>query len=277
MLVSANGYTQIKVNTMITEVKRPVIDNKVEHLNIKLYQKNFTIHYPSSSDPSEKVYIYKEETPDYTIIVEGDYTYGFTYEKKIKSFPYNYFIFKRFYPNFSIWNKFVGAEFNNGSTIHFNKGYEFDEAGKLTKEINYDEGWGFSYEQVVKFVQDKYNEHIFKKMSVIKMSENSRKYWFIYSSEYFKQTDEIKLDAQTGEILSHRILLKDPILPLRIIKVVLPDKTDKNYKKDTIHTFQGKNYTEEEQKAFEQEQWEKYQAKRNKKGFWDINLVLAVV
>ena len=216
---------------MITEVKRPVIDNKVKHLNIKLYQKNFTIHYPSSSDPSEKVYIYKEETPDYTIIVKGDYSYGFTYEKKIKSFPYNYFIFKRFYPNFSIWNKFVGAEFNNGSTIHFNKGYEFEEAGKLTKEINYDEGWGFSYEQVVKFVQDKYDEHTFKEMSIIKMSENGRKYWFIYSSEYFKQTDEIKLDAQTGEILSHRILLKDPVLPLRIIKIVLLDKTDKNYKK----------------------------------------------
>ena len=34
MLVSANGYTQIKVNRMITEVKRPIIDNKVEHLNI---------------------------------------------------------------------------------------------------------------------------------------------------------------------------------------------------------------------------------------------------
>ena len=114
-------------------------------------------------------------------------------------------------------------------------------------------------------------------MSIIKMSENSRKYWFIYSSEYFKQTDEIKLDAQTGEILSHRILVKDPILPLRIIKIVLPDKTDKNYKKDTTHTFQSKTYTEEEWKAFEQEQWEKYQAKRNKKGFWDINLVLAVV
>ena len=136
---------------------------------------------------------------------------------------------------------------------------------------------GFSYEQVVKFVQDKYDEHTFKEMSIIKMSENSRKYWFIYSSEYFKQTDEIKLDAQTGEILSHRILLKDPILPLRIIKIVLPDKTDKNYKKDTTHTFQSKTYTEEEWKAFEQEQWEKYQAKRNKKGFWDINLVLAVV
>ena len=105
---------------------------------------------------------------------------------------------------------------------------------------------GFSYEQVVKFVQDKYDEHTFKEMSVIKMSENSRKYWFIYSSEYFKQTDEIKLDAQTGEILSHRILVKDPVLPLRIIKIVFPDKTDKNYKKDTTHTFQSKTYTEEE-------------------------------
>ena len=35
------------------------------------------------------------------------------------------------------------------------------------------------------------------------------------------------------------------------------------------HTFQGKTYTEEEWKAFEQEQWGKYQANRNHKSFWE--------
>ena len=35
------------------------------------------------------------------------------------------------------------------------------------------------------------------------------------------------------------------------------------------HTFQGKTYTEEEWKSFEQEQWGKYQANRNHKSFWE--------
>ena len=38
---------------------------------------------------------------------------------------------------------------------------------------------------------------------------------------------------------------------------------------EITRTFQGKTYTEEEWKAFEQEQWEKYQANRNHKNFWD--------
>ena len=44
---------------------------------------------------------------------------------------------------------------------------------------------------------------------------------------------------------------------------------NRNKSPETIHTFQGKTYTEEEWKVFEQEQWEKYQAKRDKKHFWD--------
>ena len=39
--------------------------------------------------------------------------------------------------------------------------------------------------------------------------------------------------------------------------------------KKTTHTFQGKTYTEEEWKSFEQEQWGKYQANRNHKSFWE--------
>jgi len=41
-----------------------------------------------------------------------------------------------------------------------------------------------------------------------------------------------------------------------------------NPKKST-RTFQGKTYTEEEWKSFEQEQWGKYQANRNHKSFWE--------
>ena len=225
LLASANGYAQTQTETMTTEAKRPSIDNKVEHLDIKQYEKNFTIYYPSSSRPSYKRYIYKEETPYYTITVEGDYTYGFTYRKEFKTAPFNYYIFKRFYANFSLWNKLIGGRFNNGSKILLGIGYWFNENGQLIKEENYDEGWGFSYEQAVRFAQNKYDEDTFKKMSIIKIKENGWKYWLIYSSEYFEHRDEIKLDAQTGEILSHRVMLRDPSLPLRVIKVIVPDKT----------------------------------------------------
>lgn len=44
---------------------------------------------------------------------------------------------------------------------------------------------------------------------------------------------------------------------------------NRNTSSKTTYTFQGKTYTEEEWKAFEQEQWEKYQAKRNHKSFWE--------
>ena len=44
---------------------------------------------------------------------------------------------------------------------------------------------------------------------------------------------------------------------------------NRNKSPETTHTFQGKTYTEEEWKAFEQEQWEKYQANRNHKSFWE--------
>jgi len=256
---------------MTTEIKRPSINNKVERLDIKQYEKNFTVYYPSSSDPSDKEYIYKEETSDYIIIIRGDYTYGFTYEKKIKSFPYNYFIFKRFYPNFSIWSKFVGAEFNGGLHFALNKAYTFNEAGQLIKEENCDEGWNFSYEQAVKFAQDKYDEYTFKEMNIYKTTENGWKYWSLYTNGDgygYGEVEHIKLDGRTGEILSYIVKYVPRYGATKVLKVIVPDKTDKNYKKKTT-TFQGKTYTEEEWKAFEQEQWEKYQANRNHKNFWD--------
>ena len=229
LLASANGYAQTQTETMTTEAKRPSIDNKVEHLDIKQYEKNFTIYYPSSSRPSYKRYIYKEETPYYTITVEGNYTNGFTYEKKIKSFPYNYLIFKRFYPNFSIWGKFVGAEFNGGSTVNLGRRYVFNENGQLIKEENYDEGWGFSYEQAVRFAQSKYDEDTFKKMSIIKVKENGWKYWFVCTEgvygDGYGEIEELKLDAQTGEIISHVVKYVPRYGAIKVLKVIVPDKT----------------------------------------------------
>ena len=228
LLASANGYTQTQTETMTTETKRPSIDNKVEHLDIKQYENKLVRRKPRVGEEVPK-YEYKEETPYYTITVEGDYTYGFTYEKKIKSFPYNYLIFKRFYSNFSIWGKFVGAEFNGGSTVNLGKRYVFNENGQLVKEENYDEGWGFSYEQAVRFAQSKYDEDTFKKMRIYKTTENGWKYWSVYTGgvygDGYGEIEHLKLDAQTGEIISHVVKYVPRYGTIKVLKVIVPDKT----------------------------------------------------
>ena len=228
LLASANGYAQTQTETMTTEAKRPSIDNKVEHLDIKQYENKLVRRKPRVGEEVPK-YEYKEENPYYTITVEGDYTYGFTYEKKIKSFPYNYLIFKRFYPNFSIWGKFVGAEFNGGSTVNLGKRYVFNENGQLIKEENYDEGWGFSYEQAVRFAQSKYDEDTFKKMRIYKTTENGWKYWSVYTGgvygDGYGEIEHLKLDAQTGEIISHVVKYVPRYGAIKVLKVIVPDKT----------------------------------------------------
>ena len=228
LLASANGYTQTQTETMTTETKRPSIDNKVEHLDIKQYENKLVRRKPRVGEEVPK-YEYKEETPYYTITVEGDYTYGFTYRKEFKTAPFNYYIFKCFYPNFSLWNKLIGGRFNNGSKILLGIGYWFNENGQLVKEENYDEGWGFSYEQAVRFAQSKYDEDTFKKMSIIKVKENGWKYWFICTEgvygDGYGEIEELKLDAQTGEIISHVVKYVPRYGAIKVLKVIVPDKT----------------------------------------------------
>ena len=228
LLASANGYTQTQTETMTTETKRPSIDNKVEHLDIKQYENKLVRRKPRVGEEVPK-YEYKEETPYYTITVEGDYTYGFTYRKEFKTAPFNYYIFKCFYPNFSLWNKLIGGRFNNGSKILLGIGYWFNENGQLVKEENYDEGWGFSYEQAVRFAQSKYDEDTFKKMSIIKVKENGWKYWFVCTEgvygDGYGEIEELKLDAQTGEIISHVVKYVPRYGAIKVLKVIVPDKT----------------------------------------------------
>ena len=228
LLASANGYAQTQTETMTTEAKRPSIDNKVEHLDIKQYENKLVRRKPRVGEEVPK-YEYKEETPYYTITVEGDYTYGFTYRKEFKTAPFNYYIFKCFYPNFSLWNKLIGGRFNNGSKILLGIGYWFNENGQLVKEENYDEGWGFSYEQAVRFAQNKYDEDTFKKMSIIKVKEKGWKYWFVCTEgvygDGYGEIEELKLDAQTGEIISHVVKYVPRYGAIKVLKVIVPDKT----------------------------------------------------
>ena len=114
-------------------------------------------------------------------------------------------ITKDYYPNGIIKSKGISA--NIGT---FQKGiwYEFDEEGKLIKEIDYDKPFKFTFEDILKFcekenieikkgpiLQNGWHNRIFRSV------ENAQPIWSI---EHLKKRDLveiIKLDGINGKIL----------------------------------------------------------------------------
>lgn len=115
-----------------------------------------------------------------------------------------FMISKSYHLNGNIKKK--GIAFND----FFSKGiwYEFDEEGKLIKEIDYDEPFKFTFEDVLKFCE-KQNIKIEKgpisqngwHNLISREIENGKPVWKI---EYLKKTnliEIIKLDGITGKVL----------------------------------------------------------------------------
>ena len=158
----------------------------------------------------------------------------------------------------------------------------YDEKGKLIKEVNEDAK--FKFWTFAKILEILHNERVInlntgknrdpEKFRVYFEEKEKKLIFEIFHKEVdFKSESywEYIFDCNTGKYSRKEYL--------RYTKQVLeiPDKPllkgskeyEQKYKKDVSYTFHGKTYTEEEWKAFEQEQWEKYQAKRDQKSFWD--------
>ena len=133
----------------------------------------------------------------------------------------------------------------------------FDINGKLQKRIDADEGFSFSLNDLIKKMKKEYKIELLDSIN-INISrgffKNRRCYQISIPTTSEYEYDVYKIDGETGEIL---------------LSPNIKDEIQETSQTPKTTTFNGKTYTEEEWKAFEQEQWEKYQAKRNKKGFFD--------
>ena len=165
----------------------------------------------------------------------------------------------------------VGQSFFN---IDYGIWHFYSKIGKLEKEVNQDENYKFSIRQLIEKVKKEYHINLELKEErgyVSRFNENGKYYYHLIlfpKDIYDEPTQHIMIDGQTGKNLFKTDIIhrrggsrRDPVYEF------LESLKEKNKPKTT--TFNDKTYTEEEWKAFEQEQWEKYQAKRNKKGFFD--------
>ncbi|WP_326981328.1 hypothetical protein VUJ46_13795 [Chryseobacterium sp. MYb264] len=114
---------------------------------------------------------------------------------------------KFFFNNGNIEKK--GALFNIGSQVGI--WYYFDEAGRLIKEENTDEGYAFTPEDIIKYCKKNnielskgYHERDGYQTSVYKNELDGKKVWLIsYLASLNKQEKEVKLtlDGQTGKVI----------------------------------------------------------------------------
>ena len=178
-----------------TKVMIPTLDNKFETFNKVLLNKLENKKYVSEFDSDNN---YLE-----ILFSTNAITYRFTpkdsYFQIIKVYNHNGNIIKKGFTLNLPWTTFQKGTW-----------YEFDENGKLIKEINYDEPYKFTFEDILKFCEkEKINvdkgpilQSTGYHTKIRRGIENGKPWWEI---EWMKESDTIetiKLDGLTGKILS---------------------------------------------------------------------------
>ena len=201
---------------------------------------------------------------------------GGTMEEIVNKYPF-YTLYKEYYPDgyIKVQKTFIP------DALAIGKSYYYDKEGRMTivDEDKQYEGFKYTIDDVLLFLQEKKQLNI--KEGTLWYNE---KYRFAYSINYTnlkgKTVWRIKINnAIPFDPAKHSITLGYDQPKFMYVYYLMDVETGRVYteeeffkeeeEKPKTTTFQGKTYTEEEWKAFEQEQWEKYQANRNKKSFWD--------
>ncbi|WP_336960812.1 hypothetical protein [Chryseobacterium contaminans] len=164
----------------------PTVDNKFEIINTEEL-KDITINDNKT-----------------TTFVSAKIGSGYT-----EYFKDSYFIIvKNYYSSKSIENK--GIAFNEGSQVGI--WYYYDESGKLIREENTDEGYGFTPEKVVEYCEKNkielpkgYHESGYY-TNVRKETLNGKKVWVIKYLIPGGDIQRVVLDGQTGKELEKKVV-----------------------------------------------------------------------
>lgn len=106
-------------------------------------------------------------------------------------------IYKSFHLNGKL--KVEGLRYPN----KFGKGVwrEYDEQGNLIKEEDYDEGYEYSFEDLLKFIYSR-NIDLFDKYTSIRRYDGIWKVIYVQGEGYPKHIYDVTIDGKTGKIIS---------------------------------------------------------------------------
>ena len=279
-LSSAQNIYELKIDKKMDKNNRPTIDSGFDILHLEEY-KDYLIKDPDNIDKD----VYEKKTSSGKIQIEGGYGNDYTYEKYFNNS--SYCIFKVYdAKTLKIKRKCL---LTRPVDIFLGKEYRYDSNATLTKTIDHDKGWNFSYEDVINYLYDNIEDEVRIYISSIKKRVyQNRNYWQVETNTRFWRNNHfLRIDGNTGEILCHLVLYAEENDPaINVLKTIVPNKIDKlppeenkylhwideNGKKyqtpDTRRKVNGISYTEEEWKAYEEEQWQRYR-KNKGKSWWE--------
>ncbi|SHM25245.1 MORN repeat variant [Chryseobacterium contaminans] len=175
----------------------PTIDSKFEVFDTILYKKLY------NKNPS-----YPSETLDNGSYLEMNVAnYGKSYSMTLQNSYYT--LTKVYFPNGNIKTKGIS---NNTESLQIGIWYEFDENGKLIKEIDYDKPYKFTFEDILKFCE-KEGIPLTKgpvlqstgfHTTITRRIEKEKPIWEIEWKKKFNIVESIILDGTSGKIISRR-------------------------------------------------------------------------
>ena len=201
IVLNLNSCKAQQNNKMEQKIIIPEINSKFEKFDIKKFQKYNLSRYDDFKD-------------DTLIIYTGDKKDDLKkagFSEAIYPIDSYFGIIKNYYKSGNIEIK--GVKFNNGS--EYGIWYEFNEEGKLIKEIDMDKGYDFGWKKIITYCEDKkipltkgfkefdgFQTKVYKKEE-----ENGGKTWVIsYLLPVGNKIREITLDGKTGKEIKQREL-----------------------------------------------------------------------
>lgn len=179
-----------------------------------------------------------------------------------------------FYKNGGL--KEEGQIFNESFRIGVWKFY--DESGILTKEINYDKSFEkYPLDKVLKYMKSR-EADLSGMYTRIYRDINGVPMWYLTWDANQRTKEDcltminIEIDVEQGEIVKeYHTFFWEYHNPYDEIPkpIIIFDKTTSNPSTPPYRTHNGKSYTEEEWKSYEEAQYQEYLKKKNGKGFWD--------
>jgi antitoxin component YwqK of YwqJK toxin-antitoxin module len=178
----------------------PTIDNKFEKFDIDKFSKS----------TKKETDVVREFLPNGNYIEMSMANSGKYYTESYKG---SYFMLsKSYYPNGNIKHK--GIMFNVPWGAPFQKGiwYEFDENGKLIKEVDYDKPYKYTFEDILKFCEEEVipvtKGPVLQSTGfhtiISRRIENENPIWEIEWLKKSNRVENIILDGISGKVVSRK-------------------------------------------------------------------------
>lgn len=193
ILLSIQGCKSQQKNMENQEIVIPKIDKEFEKFDKETFSK-------------ENIRGKRTEITKDFFIEEDTQSPG--YAKQIFFNTSVFSILKLYFENGNIEKK--GIAFNNGS--EYDIWYEFDEKGKLIKEINTDKGYDFGWKEIInycnkeKIILTKGYETSGFQTTIYKEENDGNKIWVITYQISGDQLIELTLDGKSGKELNEKQL-----------------------------------------------------------------------